>query len=480
MSENIIQDIATEGIAIGYIYRNIDILNEYLELIFPQYDFSDEGLRFLYNLLIETYLNHDFVNETSLNIQLSRLGEDAQKTYKNLGGFNIYQRLSNVSEVHENFSQIYEQLKVYNVLRNLDAKGFAIKPNLEKLKTKTVEQILKGFEMQLIKTGSFVNGINDSVKLGSDFLELYESFKINPDIGIKLPFPILNDILRGWRLGRLYANSMNSGLGKSRHIVYILCHTSIMFGQTSSLLMINEQDATEIKLMMLACVANNMFAPKYGVKINESEIARGSCTGVKDEILKMSAKYIKEHSQIHLLELTAWDYNSVKMIMKKHKLRGINHMALDTFKSMRGAEMNGLSDWMQFSYTAERLKSIIGSKEKGGLEIAMWLTLQQTDDALNTKALNSNSLATSKQIKHSLDTLLMNRMLDSVDKSKMQVKINMPDNIFNGQLQQLDMSKTYYLTHIDKNRSGIDKSNIIYEVNKGEMTWKELGFAVYV
>jgi hypothetical protein len=34
------------------------------------------------------------------------------------------------------------------------------------------------------------------------------------------------------------------------------------------------------------------------------------------------------------------------------------------------------------------------------------------------------------------------------------------------------------MSFLDKNRGGLDKRNIIYEVNKGKMKWQELGYAV--
>lgn len=474
---DIIQDISTESLIIGCLFRQPVLFTEYLEMISTEHDFSDVNLKFLYNLLVDTYMNHDVINETSINIQVYKMPKDSQKLYKELGGFNTFEKLSNVSEVSD-FKKVYEKMKTFNVLRSLNKKGFAVKQHLDILKDKNVDQILKAYELQLVKIGSMIQGINDSVRLGDDIDVVYENLKETPDIGIELPFPIVNTYMRGWRLSKLNALGLHSGLGKSRMVVFILCYISIIY-QTPTLLLINEQDKLEIDLMILTCIANNVFSQKYGVVVDESDIATGICTGSKHEMLKEASQYIKQRSKLYLQELSNWDYDTLKIIFKKHKLKGINHIVLDTMKPMRGIDTKGMAEWQQFSYTAEQLKRLIGTVPKGGLNMALWITLQLTDESLITKVLNSSSIANAKHIKHVIDYLQMSRMITYKEKEKIKVKLNMPGNPFNGQEQSLDFGKDYYLTTIDKNRGGKDKLHLIYEVNKGCMLWKEIGFAVF-
>lgn len=478
MSQDIlIQDLANESLVIGFIYRNPEILNEYMELISQEYDFSDEGLKCLYGLLIETFLNHDVVNETSINIQAVKMSLEKQDLYKKLGGHRIYERLANISKVQENFKNIYEKLKSYNLLRELQKKGFSVEKNIDKLKDKSPDQILKIYEMQLTKVGSYIKGIQDSVQIGQGMLNFYEDLKKTPDVGIEIPFPIVNRFARGWRTSKIYASGMHSGMGKSREVAYILTYTSII-GQEPALIGVNEQDEQEWRLMFLTSVANNVFSKKYGIMVDEDDIALGKCTGKKDEMVKEAAKYLEDNSKISFLEMNIYDYDSLKMTFKKHKLKGIKHIVIDTFKPFR-SDSQGVADWLSFVSTSEKLKRIIGSEKKGGLDIALWITLQLTDESLISKMLNSMSIASGKQIKHNLDFLKMSRMLDWKDKEKIQVKIEMPGNPFNGEIQDLDKYKDYYLTYIDKNRGGKDHRYIISEVDKGKILFKELGWAVF-
>jgi replicative DNA helicase len=476
--KSIIQDISVESMVVGMLFRKPELFNEYIELIFPEYDFSENGLRFLYNVLVDTFLSSNILNETSINITISRMDELSQKLYKDMGGFKLFQRLSTISEVSDDFKKYYEQLKSYNVLRHLESKGFSVNKHLDKLKGRTVEQIIKTYELQLVKASSYIKGINDSVILGDNILELYNNLKENPSVGIQLPFPILNQLVRGWIECGFYASALHSGFGKSRMIVFMLTYMSVV-NQVPILFIINEQERVEVELMLLTCVANNVFSSKYGMLVDETEIATGKCTGKKEEMVIEAAKFIQERSKIHFMETNDWGYDSLKMILKKHRLKGIKYAIIDTFKSMRGAELNGMPDYMQFAYTAERLKSIIGSEAKGGLNMGLWVTMQLTDESLLTKVLGSSSIANSKQIKHSLDVLLMGRLLDARDKESIEVEIKIPNNPFNGQRQKLENNKTHYMVFLDKNRKGADKVNLVYEVDKGKMIWKELGHAVF-
>jgi replicative DNA helicase len=467
----IIQDIPIESRVVGMILRKPEILDEYIELIIPEDDFSENNLRFLYNLITSTYLKGDIINETSLNITISKMSETDQNKYKDMGGYGTLKRLASMSEVSDDFKKQYEQLKSYNVLRKLDNNGFAVRKFFDKLKDKNTDQILKAFELQLMKAGSCIKGINDSVVLGNSILDTYENLKESPSIGIQLPFRIVDSLVRGWATSTMFASALHSGFGKSRWIVFILAYLSIV-KQTPVLFMVNEQEMIEIELMLLTCIANNVFSSKYGVLVDETEIALGKCTDIKDVMVREAAKYIKQNSKIHFLEIQDWSYESLRMILKKHKLRGIDYAVIDTFKSMKGTEMNSMPDWLQFSYTAEKLKKMIGSEAKGGLNMGLWVTMQMTDESLLTKVLGSSSIAFAKHVKHSLDYLQMSRMLDSKDKETIKVKI---DN----QIHPLDIHKIYYLTFIDKNRRGNDKRYIIYEVDKGKMIFKELGYAVF-
>ncbi|MBZ9622952.1 DNA helicase [Clostridium sp. FP2] len=476
MSEDInIQDISTESLAIGMILNDPNILLGYLDLINPVHDFSDENLRFLYNQVIGTYLNHDVISETSVNIEISKLEDDQQTLYKKLGGYKSLQRLAQVATINQDFKKIYGKLKTFNVLRELQLKGFKMTEEIyEKLKDKSVEFILRAYELQLTKVGTHIGGVNDSVRLGDGIVDFYEKLKLEPDIGIEIPFSGLNYLTRGIRKRTVNSYLMLSGQGKSRLMVRILVHTSII-GNTKFLVLVNEENLSDWQLKILTCVANVVFSDKYGgLIVEENEIARG-LTGMKDAMVKEAAEYIQLNSKIRFFETQIYDYETIRMTFRQHRLRyGIEHYIIDTMKAYRGKGTEGMAEYAMYAYTIERFKAL--AKE---LDISITLTQQLLDTVQETKKMDSTQISGSKSTKHSMDTMVMYRKLDYADKKKIKVKIQMDGNPFNGQVQDLEKDGVYYLCFLEKNRAGLDKVNLILKVNVGAILFQEIGTAVF-
>jgi replicative DNA helicase len=475
----LVQDISTESLVIGCIYNRPNLFDEFAELISSEHDFSEPNLKFLYDILYTTYMTTANIDEMAINVTVSIMDGESQKQFTSLGGAKVYNRLSNVAESQSNFKVLYERLKVYNLLRQLRSKGFSVTEDaIAKLKDRPVDFVLKAYEAQLSRIGSSIKGINDSINIGNDIDDVYNQLKIDPDIGVPLPWPIMNNITRGLRNTRLYGSGFGSGQGKSREVIFILAFTSVI-NQHKACLVVNETYKEEVQITLLVTIVNNVFAPKTGIYVTEEKIATGTCNPDEDEMCRQAAAYIKERSQISFLETNFYDFESLKIVLKRHSLRGCKLFFIDTFKPLRGAGSEGMAEWQQFVYTTERLKRIIGTEAKGGINAFLWTTFQMTDDAIASKILNSSAIANARQIKHSYDFMKLTRILDKKDKEKIRVRLDMPGNPFNGQEQELDPRKTYYLFYIEKNRSAKDKQYLIYEINKDLMTFVELGWAAF-
>ncbi|AAK79164.1 replicative DNA helicase [Clostridium acetobutylicum] len=473
----VLQDITTESLAIGYLYRVPDTLVEYEELISAKYDFIDDNLRLLYLVLTLTYKQVQKINETTVSIQVSKMDEETQKTFKNFGGNNAINRLVKVAANYENFDTIYQQLKTWNLIRELDRRGFPVRNNLDQLKKRKTDEILKAYDLQLAKVGSYIKNLNDSVDLGKGMKEFYTNLKKKPDIGVALPFPILNTFTRGWRTRCVYGSGMGSGLGKSREVCFIAMYLAY-FKNTPLAIFVNEQDEKEWKEMLLTTVTNNIIAPKTGVYVDQEKIVTGTCNEEEDEAVQMAAEFIEKNHNINFLELEDYSYDNLKINLKKVKLKGISHVFYDTYKVFRFSKSN-MASWEQFVATSELFKKIVGSPKKRGLDMALWLTFQLLDEAVVNKVLDNTATASGKQMKHNLDMMKMSRILDYKDKENIGVKIQQPNNPDNGQVEILSVDKTYYMTKVEKNRGGKDKDFIIYEVDKGKIMFKELGFAYF-
>jgi replicative DNA helicase len=473
-------------LVIGSLFANPDLLLDYGELIKPQYDFSDpDGTPlFLFNSIYELHKIHanTEINQTKINIYMNQDAERKRK-YDAVNGYKTIEKMMAIVDL-EDFPNYYDNLKKYSLLREYERKGFPAqklyeKNNFAKLKC---EDIVKAMEYQVSTIGTVIGGIQDSVILGKDMKSKVQQWKIKPDVGLPVPFEIINMLIRGLRNKKLALFGMHSGCGKSRTTSKIACYLGILLG-IPVMVAANEQDEDEWNAMVLSCVINN---PEFhrddsghyneiGTAIRKHNLFDGIdetviVTGAyqpdspEEEIIMIAAEYIENRTKIHFLEMAKFDENTLRRQIKRHKLKGCRLMIYDTLKAPD-------HDWMSFVKTADMLKEI--AKE---LSLPIWATFQLTDDSLFEELLTSKAIANGKHIKHVADVLMMARPMFSKEYDTFTV-LN-PNGFMGEERTTLNPHQTHYIVYLDKNRGGRDKSQICLQVDKGKNMWTELGYLV--
>ena len=474
-----IKDISSESALIGCLINNLHLFEEYIDLIASDYDFTDSGLRFIYNLLAKVYLVHDKINETSVNIEVSKMSKKEQDIYQSLSGFSIFKRLSKLAKTHKDVSVLYDKVKLYNVLRSLDEKGFAIRKNLDKLKDKTIDEVLKAFELQLHKATSFVKGVDEGIDIGKGMLDFYEKLKITPDIGEPIFNEIINEEIGGLRLGTVLGIGAFTNTGKSRYIVRLLCELSVI-GRTPSLLIINETQVDEFKAQMLTCIVNQVILKDDKRQINEKKIRKSTCTPEEDELVKQAALYIEENSLIKVYHTNIYDPNTLKMVIRKNQLRhGTKHFFIDIYKPFRSGRSAGMNEWQQFADGISQIKEMAT-----GLNIFVGFTFQlkTKDDRMPSNNLSISDISNGTHIAHYVDTLVMMREISYKEKTKLGYMPVDSDNPFadGSTVYQLEAKATYHHVKIVKNRYGNNNVDIIQYVQRGEYDFNEIGIMGYL
>ncbi|WP_431786071.1 hypothetical protein [Paenibacillus lactis] len=465
--------MGSETMLIGCLYKEPDILLDYGELIKSNYDFNQPTNKFLYDSIFTLYNQHagTEINEVKINIYMNS-DQTRKSEYERIKGYKYIDRLMKLVDTND-FPVYYEKLKKYSLLREFERKGFPV----QKLLTRkdfdrlTSEQIIKGMEYQINTIGTVIGGVQDSVILGKNMTQKIQQWKVKPDVGLPVPFEIINTLIRGLRGKKFNLFGMHSGCGKSRTTSKIACYLGIKLG-IPVLVAANEQDEEEWDAMVISCVVNN---PEFGFDIamkrkgifgiDETKIVTGALTPDEEEIVNEAAQYIEENSKIHFLELDNFDELTLKRQIKRHQLKGCKLIIYDTMKAPD-------HDWMSFVKTADMLKEM--AKE---LNLPLWSTFQLTDDSLFNEILTSQAIANGKHIKHVADSLMMSRPL--FNEEYVKYMIYNPNDPFVGEATySLDPRKTYYMVIIDKNRGGKDKSKLVFEVDKGKNLWIELGYLV--
>lgn len=469
-------------LVVGSLFANPDLLLDYGELIKPQYDFSEPTPLFWYNSIYELFQIHNEseINETKINIYMSQNAE-RKKKYDELKGHKTIQRMISIVDL-DDFATYYENLKKYSLLREYERKGFPAqkifeKNNFVKLKC---EDIVRAMEYQVSTIGTVIGGIQDSVILGKQMVDQVIKWKQTPDVGLQIPFEIINMLMRGARDKKISLFGMHSGCGKSRTTSKIACYLGIKL-QIPVMVGANEQDEDEWNAMVLSCVINNpefyndedgslneigQLIKKYDLLdgIDETKIVTGAYDKNEEDVILAAAKYIQDRSKIHFLEMTRFDENALRRQIKRHKLKGCRLMVYDTLKAPD-------HDWMSFVRTADMLKEIATE-----LSVHIWATFQLTDDSLFEELLTSKAIANGKHIKHVADHLMMARPLFQTDYDK-YVVLN-PNGWLGEEKIKIDPSETRYMVVVDKNRGGKDKDKICLKVDKGKNRWIEEGYLI--
>jgi replicative DNA helicase len=473
LDEDTIQDLSAESMLIGSFFNHCELFEEYLELISATYDFSDPTLRFTYNLLVDTYMHHSVLNEVSINNTVYKMNEEDQALYKKLGGYKIFERLGKVAQTQIDVKKIYEKVKLFNVLRNLDAKGFGIKKHLDKLKDKTVDQVLKAFELQLNKTSSFIKGINDGEILADGMVDFYHQLLKTPDLGVPIYCKTISDAIRGLRLGTVRGIGAATNKGKSRYVCRELMDLAII-KQVPVLLIINETTVAEFRLQMLTCVVNNIIGKKYNIQINESKIAIGDLTDNEKKIVEEAAKYIEDNSKLIVYETYVYDPQTLKMIIRKHQLRDkINYFYIDIYKAFRTLGGQHMSEWQVLAEGSNQMKQMAVE-----LNIHITFTLQIQTSTETTGQLNVDAIQGAKQIANFVDTMVMMRELKEEEKGKYKYILQEEGNPFSGDKCEINPYEHWYAFKLVKNRAGVAGIEVAFRVQRGELIFDEKGILV--
>lgn len=240
------------------------------------------------------------------------------------------------------FDYYYSRMKKMSLLRAYDNYGidvsfiYDIDNILDTKKKQEQEEFLDNSSLidiadlidqriQQVRFSYADNEINEAVRAGDGVLELIETLKKNPEVGIPLYGPIINTVTRGARLRKFYLRSAPTGCGKTRSLIADACFIGcdkmydpdygwISIGEAQPALFITtEQDKEELQTMMLAFLSN----------VDEEHIINGYYTEGEEErvieagkILLNSSLYIEELPDFSLQDVE----NTILRNIREHDI----------------------------------------------------------------------------------------------------------------------------------------------------------------
>ena len=464
------------------------------------YKFYATVTRFLYDSFEIFYKTFSqTVNEDKLNIFMSQ-NADRLKTYRKYGGWKTIFEWMNLAN-EDDFKNYFNMIKKYSLLREYNRLGY----NVEKIINYPKFNIMKANDIyKLIRSG--VDKINtqilsddNTVLMNKNNVSFVKHLLIKPQMGLQMPFEILNEMFRGFQVGKMFALGFLSNEGKTRLATFIACYIAFVKKQ-KVYFMANETSEDDIRSCVLTTIINNdCFKHIHGINIGENE--RNIVLGIykdkngnlltrnKEETEEEFINRVQTNSPAfnNVLKVAEWldnqtntnifferlaDYSDINIELKIRSMnmaKGVKYFIYDTLKGYRD------ENWATLKQTATMLSDLMGE-----LKCCLWADIQLTDDSIYTNIFDfsSNNIANAKQIKHVLDHLILGKRLDKQEYHKYKIVPN--SNACWGTKSELDLDlhKTYYALKIDKNRSG-DKDKIpVVEVDLNKNIWKELGYLI--
>jgi len=506
MDETLLQNIQNEILVVGAMFKNTDLYIEHGRFIKSKYDFSDEVTKFFYDnfeLMYKTFTQT--IDENKLNTYMSQ-DKDRLKDYRRYGGFKTIKTWMSLSNP-DDFKNYIEIIKKYSLVREYDKKGYAVQkimshPKFNIMKANDIYKIIRS---GADKISTEILSDEETIAMNNSNVDFVKKWLLKPQMGLEIPFKLLNEMFRGLRLGKMFALGFLSNEGKTRLAILLASFIAFVKGEKVYLIA-NETDEDDIRACLLTTVINNEFFKQiHGVDIGKVEreivlgiykddlgtvIERksnsdGEYIESEDDFLtrveKESSAYRKvlkvaewidsqEGNTIFFERLKDYSDNNLEFKIRKNALsKGVKYFIYDTLKGYKD------ENWAILKQTTTMLADLMGE-----LKCCLWVDIQLTDDSVYTDifSFSSNNIANAKQLKHVLDHLILGKRLIKEEYHKYKVVPN--ENMCWGEIREmdLDLNKTYYAIKVDKNRSGSKDKIPVLEVDLDKNIWLEMGHLI--
>lgn len=430
--------------------------------------------------------------------------DERLKQFKRFGGWKTITDWMSLS-VLDDFKSYNEVLKKYSLLREYSRNGYDVTKimNHKKFELFTASDIYRLIRGKVDRIQTVILKNSEEEVLNSKVNDLIDKCLETPDMGLQIPYPIINDLFRGLKRKSMMAVGMLSNAGKSRFMCKLIAYVTLV-KKEKVLVLLNEMTIDEMRYALLTTVINNPeFQELHGIQISkiEKEITLGLYKDTKGNLIYRNrygdgnfSESVGEYKQRifnnsleyrNIRKIATWIENETEgliftkdisgayddktlefEIRKASITKGVHYFFYDTLKQDTAV----MGDWAALKATATKLSEL--TKQ---LDIFIYSSIQLTDDAntIDPEALNSSLIANAKQIKHVLHTLIL---FKEINKRKFNRYQYLATNLDWGEpsLHDLDESKRYGVAVIDKNRFG-DKKKLVFEFDLNKNIWVELG-----
>lgn len=389
--------------------------------LIPQ-DFADSFTRKIFKAIYTLYTGGAEVIRP-IDIENMFAQDPGNKVlFEQSNGIEYLQDLQEMAEV-SNFSFYYNQLKKFNLLRDLKKNGFDISPfYVENLTDPRALEINRAFNeltpQDIIAKlkGNLLHLENEyaqgeAVQIGNisdDILELIDGFGSTDTVGMPVQGKFYNEVIGGARKGTFTVRSAGSGVGKTRSAVMDACYLTFPLRYNSisneweasgntgkTLYIVTEQSKEEIQKMVLA----------YLTDINEDKFRYGNFDEIETRTIKQAIEVLKEFGENFII--VRMPNPTIELIKSTVREQCILHDLDYVFYDYIFIGTALLGEFRGFALRNDEILLMMSTALKDlavELDVAMFTSTQVNSNADNNREIkNESSIAGSRAVINKAD-----------------------------------------------------------------------------
>jgi replicative DNA helicase len=491
--------VASEGYLVGLFWNDPDNYHFYPEDKIDHKTFLNDIYGYYFTLGRKA--KEKGVNKFD-DISISEVVKvtNTQALFDKYGSYATIQELmEETKDREENLDAYYNEIKKYNVLKNLVSYfgERVLKKDGNYDYTKMTKELLhKYWNDKILQIALDGDNKYDEHHLLDNMDEEIEEMDKNPDTG--LPFynaKKLTSICTGWAHGHVYMYGGFGGSGKTSFTVNQVIMSCIEHKE-KLLVIANEQGITEFRKMLLITALGAMNKDKKQDEreyVGRQRLNEGGFSEEEKERLKKAKEWLHElcdgdKKLITFVFMENYVMEDVKKLVRYYAARGYKRLIIDTAKPSEGD--NSLARWERFVEDAKEIYKL-ARPNGGGLDLAVWMNVQLADSALKMRFLNEYALGEGKKAKNEASVLLLGRFMwdDEYEGGKhvlqiTQWKRNAFTESFEEVVEPLKKEKNvqYFLMFTGKNRRGQDNKTgqriLVMKPHFGINAWSEIGWCM--
>ena len=467
--------VEVEGNVISCIYKDLLLLDE--TKLKPEDFISTDG-RFYYSLA-KYIKSKNFVSIDEITI-LSSVTETVAQGFQERGGWSTIQNLIDIIN-DKNWDTYLDILYRENIILTLHDGGFNLLKLIDDNNKQIIplnlfrkmdsESVLDYYENLLSRMSTG----NSSKVLEEGDLEITDEFieEIQSGAESGVPFDLCGKDCNGEDIKCLsYTSNQIGGLlrgalhmlggfsssGKTTLVVTILM--ALAYRGEKILIITNEQKSTVFKIQFITWILAKKF--KY-FGVTKRKIKN------KDELTEEDKLYIKKaqklwndefKSSFKFIQIADADINLVKKKVRYYALsKGFTVYLYDTFKCEFSDDKND-QNWLNLIKDSRELDKIAKKYDLIGIA-----NIQLTQALFGTLFLDASTLSQSKQVKETLETLLLIRPVFSEELDKTHKYYCRPfrrvkkEGKWCEEEYRVDETAVYRMLFFEKNRNGENSSD---------------------